>query len=211
METMFFDGYTDSRLNNLELQLKVDIEQLQRTRSTYAVPLVYCEKLSDLITRYINSCINEIKTDIFNKVKSAKIIPIPNYEEIKNFIDKRINSILTRQLLLLESEVSIIFRGNQTQIKAVLEHISAQEKCLNNLKIMHNEFEPEFNEYIFKQKNEEFYLSQAQEANKIAQEANKIAKEANQISKSNKWIAWSAFAISIIGLSFTGLTYFSGR
>lgn len=99
METMFFDGYTDSRLNNLELQFKVEFERLQRTRSTYAVPFVYCEKLSDLITSHIDICINEIKTDIFNKIKSAKIVPIPNYEEIKNFIDKRINSILTILLI----------------------------------------------------------------------------------------------------------------
>ncbi len=120
MQMSFLDEHSDSRLKILEHKLKEDIGELQRRTLTQGQNGSYCKLLSDLIVKYVNDCTNEIKTDIFNKIKSGKILPTLEFDEIKANIEQKVYQVLKTQLFLFKDGVSKTFSGDEVGLRASL-------------------------------------------------------------------------------------------
>ena len=165
MNMPFLDESTDSRLNSLQYKLEDDIRQLQRETIPHGQSGPFCIKLSNLIIKYFNDCVHEIKTDVFNKFKTGKILPITTFDQIQFNIHQKARQILDDQFSLYKNEIGRVLPKYKTQI---IKEVQIEEKCLNNLNIFYNELESELKEYISKRKYEEFVLKQAQKANTIA-------------------------------------------
>ncbi len=126
-----------------EMELNRDIVALQQQYAPQGKQNseLYCEAICDLLLIYIDKCLNEMETEIDNRLTEDPHISLPDFKEIKSEIGHEMKPITDRCIKILEGDINRCTEGDDTLQNKINEELKFSDQIDHKISSFYKDFE----------------------------------------------------------------------